>query len=137
MVMATAVRAPQTFSEELGIDLFSIEAGLPLDSLAALVQLTGVTWADVYQIVIPARTLKHRRARQQPLSVDESDRVARVARVFDHAMRVFGDLERARLWMERPKQRFEERSPLQMLASEMGARMVDEMLGQIEYGMFA
>lgn len=137
MATATAVRAPQTFSEELGIDLFSIEAGLPLDSLATLMQLTGMTWADVYQIVIPARTLKHRRAKRQALSVEESDRLARVARTFDHAMRVFGDLERARLWLGRPKHRFEERTPLQMLVSETGGRLVEEMLGQIEHGIFA
>jgi putative toxin-antitoxin system antitoxin component (TIGR02293 family) len=137
MATATTVRAPQTFSEELGIDLPSIEAGLSLGSLSSLVELTGMTWADVYQIVIPARTLKHRRAKRQVLSVDESDRVARVARIFDHAMRVFGDLEKARLWLQRPKQRFDGRSPLHMLALETGGRMVEEMLGQIEYGFFA
>jgi len=137
MAIATAVRAPGTFSEELGIDLPSIEAGLPLDSLSTLVQLTGMTWPMVYQTVLPARTLKHRRAKRQALSIEESDRLARVARTFDHAMRVFGDLERARLWLERPKHRFEERSPLQMLVSETGGRMVEEMLGQIEHGIFA
>jgi len=135
--MATVAHAPQTFSETLGIDLSSIEAGLPISSLEELVGLVGISWPLVYQTILPARTLKHRRAKQQPLSIEESDRVARMARIFDHAMRVFGDLGRARLWLERPKHRFDGRAPLQMLASETGGRMVEEMLGQIEYGFFA
>ena len=92
---------------------------------------------DLHDIVIPARTLKHRRARREPLSRDESDKLARLARIFDHAVRVFGDVTRARHWLEKPKRRFDGRNPLAMMRTEIGGRMVEEMLLQIEHGMFA
>ena len=44
-------------------------------------------------MVIPPRTLKHRRQRQEPLNLDESDRLARVARIYELAVKVYGDRE--------------------------------------------
>lgn len=137
MATLAPARPLTSFTEALGISLARIEAGLPLTALSELVELTGLGWPTVYETVLPARTLKHRRAKRQSLTVDESDKLARVARVFDHAMRTFGDLEKARLWMGRPKERFDGRSPVQMLSTDAGSLLVDEMLGQIEYGFFA
>ena len=139
VLMATLapIRPITTFTEALDISLLNIEAGLPVSALSELVELTGLSWSAVYEIVLPARTLKHRRAKKQTLTRDESDKLARVARVFDHAMRTFGDLQKARLWMSRPKERFEGRLPVQMLTTDAGSLLVEEMLGQIEYGFFA
>lgn len=53
------------------------------------------------------------------------------------AERVFGDLDTAKLWLSRPKHRFDELSPFEVLSKEGGAERVIEMLGQIEHGMFA
>lgn len=121
----------------LRLDLDSVEAGVPVETMTTFVAASGVELKDLYDIVIPARTLKHRRARKQTLSPDESDKLARLIRVFDKAVAVFGDTERARNWLHKPKKRFEERTPLQMLRTEFGGRMVEEMLGQIDEGMFA
>ena len=108
-----------------------------METMTTFVATSGVELKDLYDIVIPARTLKHRRSRKQTLSPDESDKLARLIRVFDQAVAVFGDRERARNWLNKPKKRFEERTPLQMLRTEVGGRMVEEMLGQIDEGMFA
>jgi putative toxin-antitoxin system antitoxin component (TIGR02293 family) len=50
---------------------------------------------------------------------------------------VFGDQEKAREWLNQPKKRFDRRTPLHMLRTDLGGRMVEEMLGQIDEGMFA
>ena len=39
--------------------------------------------------------------------------------------------------MRQPKVRFEGRTPLQMMVTEAGGRLVEEMLLQIDDGMFA
>ena len=121
----------------LHLNLENVESGVPVSTMSEFVAKAGMPLKDLYDIVIPARTLKHRRARREPLSRDESDKLARLVRVFDHAVSVFGDPDRARAWLNKPKKRFEDRTPLTMLRTEIGGRMVEEILVQIEYGMFA
>jgi len=137
MALATKSRPSEKLLASLNLDLESVEAGVPVDTMTSFLSASGVELKDIYDVVIPARTLKHRRSRRESLSSDESDKLARLVRIFDHAVAVFGDGERARNWLSAPKKRFDERTPLQMLRTDLGGRMVEEMLGQIEYGMFA
>ena len=133
-----AKRAPaKPFLTTLRLDLARIESGVPTATMSDFAASSGLALKDIYEVVIPARTLKHRRARREPLSRDESDKLARLVRIFDHAVRVFDDPARARIWLNRPKRRFDNRTALEMLRTEIGGRAVEEMLGQIEYGMFA
>ena len=48
-----------------------------------------------------------------------------------------GDQESALDWLRAPKRRFEGRSPLGMLSTETGGRLVEQMLIQLDDGMFA
>jgi putative toxin-antitoxin system antitoxin component (TIGR02293 family) len=121
----------------LRLDLQAVESGLSLATLTNFVAASGLKMADVYDVVIPARTLKHRKARKQALSADESDKLARLIRTWDHAVRVVGDPLKALHWLNKPLRRFAGRTPLHMLRTEFGARLVEEMLGQMDYGMFA
>jgi putative toxin-antitoxin system antitoxin component (TIGR02293 family) len=57
-------------------------------------------------------------------------------RLYRFAVNVFGEQERALRWLGKPKHDFEERTPIQMLRTESGGRLVEEMLVQIEEGMF-
>ncbi len=119
------------------LDYANVEAGIPLATVGAFAAASGVEFADIYDTVIPARTLKHRRARHEPLSRDESDKLARLVRIFEQAAAVLGDAPRANAWLHAPKRRFADRTPMQMLRTEVGGRMVEDMLGQIESGFFA
>ncbi len=133
--MATLAEVPP-LPPTFRIDLDSIEAGLPLAAIGEFMTNSGLQLKDVYEVVIPARTLKHRRDRKEPLNLDESDRFARLIRIYDQTLKVFGEKEKALRWLNKPKRRFAERTPIQMLRTESGGRMVEEMLGQIEHGMF-
>lgn len=113
-----------------------VRRGLPLSVLANFVN-HGLTNEEFYNIVIPARTFKHRKEKVMPLSTDESDKALRAARVLAYAEKTFGSREKALSWMRKPKQRFEGESPMQMLRTEAGARLVEEMLIQVDEGMFA
>jgi putative toxin-antitoxin system antitoxin component (TIGR02293 family) len=50
---------------------------------------------------------------------------------------VFGDDAKAGRWLRKAKQRFEGRTPLEVLRTEAGARLVEEMLLQLDFGIFA
>jgi putative toxin-antitoxin system antitoxin component (TIGR02293 family) len=130
---AVSVPSPPPFT----FDWREIERGLPLSTLEEFSAYSGIAVKDLLEVVIPARTLKHRRQRQESLNLDESDRLARVARLYELAVKVFGNPEKAKRWLTKPKMRFEERSPLIMMHTDQGGRGVEEMLYQIDEGMFA
>ena len=125
------------FMTSLHLDLERVEAGVPVSTMTNFVAASGMQLKDIYAVVIPARTLKHRKARKERLTPDESDKLVRLVRVYDQAVRVLGDKEKALYWLSEPKERFDGRTPVQMLRTDLGGRMVEEMLGQILYGMFA
>ena len=112
------------------------EQGLPTEVLRVMSD-RGLSQSEVYSLVIPQRTLKHRRSRKESLNRDESDRAIRTARVLALAQRVLGSEEKALRWMREPKRRFEGRTALQMCVTGAGTQLVEEMLIQIDEGMFA
>lgn len=113
-----------------------VEERLSSRAIDALRQ-SGLTDEEVYSLVVPRRTLTHRRTRREALSRDESDRVVRVARVVALCEEVFGERERGWRWLRDAKRQFQGRSPLDLLATEAGARLVEELLYRIDEGMAA
>ena len=140
---STAKKLERYFEEWLGAAsgselqmLRMVEAGLPIKVINRLIQ-RGLTRDEVFQIVINPRTLKHRRTKSQPLSREESERAVRAVRIISRAHSVFGDPEKAMKWLRTPRKRFEGRAGMEMLTTEPGGRIVEEMLIQIDEGMFA
>ena len=98
---------------------------------------SGLTDDEIYSLIVPRRTLTHRRARHEALSREESDRAVRLARIAALAEQVFGDSKRRWNWLRAEKRQFDGRSPLQLLVTEAGARLVEELLYRIDEGMAA
>ncbi|WP_323000113.1 antitoxin Xre/MbcA/ParS toxin-binding domain-containing protein [Castellaniella sp.] len=107
--------------------------GFPASRLVELCERGDVTPVERDQI-IPLRTLKNRLAKDQPLTTIESDRLFRAAHITAMAEIVFGDRDKAKRWLDKPKERFEGHSPMTMLASLQGTRQVEEMLIQLAEG---
>lgn len=113
----------------------SIESRLPVSALRPL-----EAWFDASELndlVIARRTLAHRKSRNERLTTEESDRVLRLTRITQLAEEVFGDQEKAGRWLRKGKAQFDGRAPIELLATEAGARLVEEALYRIEHGMAA
>ena len=87
--------------------------------------------------IIPPRTLSHRRSKGERLTLDESDRAMRVARLLALADAVFGDHTKALVWLGAPAGLFSGKSAFELMVSEAGARLVEEALLRIDEGFFA
>ncbi|MEX2643408.1 MAG: antitoxin Xre/MbcA/ParS toxin-binding domain-containing protein [Acetobacterales bacterium] len=93
--------------------------------------------AEIFELVVPKRTLARRQARKEPLTVEETDKALRLARTADLARQVFGDDAKAHRWLRKPKRELNGSTPLAFLASEAGGRTVEQLLHRIDHGMFA
>jgi len=87
--------------------------------------------------IIPPRTLSHRKSKGERLTLDESDRAMRVARLLALADAVFGDHTKALVWLGAPAGLFAGKSGFELMISEAGARLVEEALLRIDEGYFA
>ncbi len=85
---------------------------------------------------IPSRTFD-RRLSQGVFSPDESDRLARVANIFNEAREVFRSPEKARGWMSTPLAVFGGETPLQRADTSLGATQVEDVLGRIDHGVYS
>jgi putative toxin-antitoxin system antitoxin component (TIGR02293 family) len=92
---------------------------------------------EIDELIIPKRTLVRRRANHEALSPEETDKALRLARISTEADRVFGNPQTASRWLRKPLASFAGQTPLDLLKSETGALAVDEVLGQIDHGIFA
>ena len=89
------------------------------------------------QRIIPERTFQRRQKAGERLTPEESERALRYARVVAEADRVFGEHEKGMRWLHSPMKQLENQSPLDVLDTDIGARLVEEILGQIDEGFFA
>ncbi|GGY23336.1 antitoxin Xre/MbcA/ParS toxin-binding domain-containing protein [Paludibacterium paludis] len=96
----------------------------------------GLTRKEL-EFVIPARTLAHRIARKESLSRDESERGVRIANLLVLAEQVLGGAQAATDWLRHPLVRFGGATPLETARTEQGARLVENLLTQIDEGYFA
>ena len=117
-----------------------MRAGLPSTALdfvlADLVKWIG-SQAEVYRVVGSARTLQRKRTESTALSADESDRLARLARLLVRAEEALGDADRARRWLSQPNRALGGQRPLTLLDSDAGSSAVERVLGRIEHGVYS
>lgn len=111
-----------------------IESGFPASSVNKLCNDGNIS-PVARDLIIPLKTLRTRLMRHQRLTVDESDRLFRVAHITAMAGVLFGDDEKAENWLTKPKSRFSGKSPIAMLSTMQGTRRVEEMLIQVAEGL--
>lgn len=60
----------------------------------------------------------------------------RAAQLITRAEAVFGNTETARRWLSKPKKQLNGQSPSEAIITEHGAKLVDQLLEQIDSGYF-
>lgn len=104
---------------------------------AALKSLANYSDEEIFALVVPKRTLARRLSDGEPLTVEETDKAVRLARVDRLAANVFGEPAKAHRWLRKPKKALRGETPLAYLATEAGARVVEDMLHRIDHGILA
>ncbi len=69
--------------------------------------------------------------------MEEADRAIRIARILALAVAVFASAELGLAWLRAPLSRFDGAAPMVQLATDVGTRMVERLLIQIDKGYLA
>lgn len=122
-------------SETLLTFAYSVEKGLPVSALDTFAG--HVCPHDVRRFtyrVVSKPTLERRRKEKKPLSTEESDRLARIAKVFAFGLEIFRDEDKVREFLNRPHMMLDRQMPLDVaLATGPGADAVMNVLGRAAY----
>ena len=114
-----------------------LKQGLPADAFDKLrgirLKVSDNLLSNIVQI--SKRTLNRRR-QDGRLKTDESERVLRIARVYDKAFEVFESEKAVESWLKNPVRGLWHRIPLEYSDTDLGAQEVIKLLGRIEHGVF-
>jgi putative toxin-antitoxin system antitoxin component (TIGR02293 family) len=113
-----------------------VESGLPLSALERLADVVAPDEGRFLSTIVPKATLSRRRAAAgSTLSAEESNKVARLAKVWAMALQVWGEEADAREFLRRPHPLLDGRAPREVaLASDPGADAVINVIGRGAYG---
>ena len=126
-----------------------VRSGLPqavLESVSERFDLSTDLVVASLKLQIP--TSIHHRKQIQPnarnavaehvrLSVDESDRLLRLARVAAIATDILGGQREVSAWLQAPNRALGGVTPLSQMDTDVGVRQVECVLGRIEHGVFS
>ncbi len=115
----------------------NIKKGLPISAFEKIQKELDVSTGTLASTVnIAARTLA-RRKKEGRFHSDESERVLRIASLFDRALQVLHNKNRVQLWFKSPQKGLGGKTPLEYADTEPGAREVEDLLGRLEHGVFS
>jgi len=114
-----------------------LRGGLPVRELDDLQASLAMPMDKLVPMLGISKATLHRRKAGGRLGQAESDRVVRFAKLLGKAVKVFGDLEDAKQWLNSPQFGLGGAVPLDYATTELGAREVENLLGRIEYGVYS
>jgi putative toxin-antitoxin system antitoxin component (TIGR02293 family) len=115
-----------------------IGQGLPYASLEFVATRVGLDTQEKRSEVlgIPERTLVRRATSKSPLDSFESELTVRLARLVQRAEAVLEDPDKAYQWLREPNAALGGKRPLDLILTDIGTSMVEDVLTRIEYTVY-
>jgi putative toxin-antitoxin system antitoxin component (TIGR02293 family) len=114
-----------------------LEKGLPFNAVEKLSRKSGIHASELANLMsLPEQTFARRKSAGR-FAPEESERLLRIARIFELTVELFaGDVRGAVNWLDTPRKALGNRTPLKYSATEIGAREVENLIGQLVHGAF-
>ena len=114
----------------------TIQRGLPGSALRQIVAAIGLSQKAIVEALgLSPRTVALRMSRGQAFSAAESERFLRLVRVRRLAREIFASDEAVSEWLQAGDPALGGRSPLEMLATDLGAAQVEHLLRAMIQGV--
>ncbi len=130
--MSVLTLAEKPLAEQIA----AIQRGLPGSALRQIVKAMGLSQKAIIQALgFAPRTVALRASRGQAFSPSESERLLRVIRVRKMAQEIFDSDDAVAEWMTLPDTALGGRTPLEMLATDVGTSRVENLLHAMIHGV--
>jgi len=114
----------------------ALERGLPSASLAQIAGMLNLPKQTIIAALrLAQRTITLREKTRKPFTLEESERLLRVLRLHRLARQVFTTNEAVAQWLSAPDRSLGMKSPLEMLATDVGAAKVENLAQAMTHGV--
>ena len=114
----------------------ALERGLPSASLAQIAGMLNLPKQNIIAALkLAQRTITSREKTGKPFTLEESERLLRVLRLHRLARQVFTTNEAVAQWLSAPDRCLGMKSPLEMLATDVGAAKVENLAQAMMHGV--
>jgi putative toxin-antitoxin system antitoxin component (TIGR02293 family) len=112
--------------------------GITKASLDALIGHLGYTKKSFSENIldVSVKTLERKKSTDK-LDKRTSSHIIEIAKVVEHAFAVFENEEKVKSWLNYPNRALSNIKPIDLFYIPTGLKMVDDVLGRIEYGIFS
>ncbi|RYE16905.1 MAG: DUF2384 domain-containing protein [Sphingobacteriaceae bacterium] len=125
-------------SDQEPVDVISyIRNGIPKQAVSAVLEKTGVSRLQLSNILHISTRQLGRYEEQDKLSVEQSNFLYEFTRLYIRGLNVLGDKATVDQWLSRSNLALGDKSPLELLDTIEGFRLVNDVLAQIEYGFYS
>ena len=106
-----------------------------VDILMSYLDISKKAFAeDILQLSV--KTMERKKDTDK-LDSRTSSHIIEIAKVVEHALDVFEDKDKVKLWFNAPNRALNNMKPIQLFSNYTGLNMVNTILGRIEYGIFS
>jgi putative toxin-antitoxin system antitoxin component (TIGR02293 family) len=111
--------------------------GISKKALLRIAEMSNLSISELTKLLpVSLRTIQ-RYSDDDLLDRAVSEHALNIAEVISHGTRVFGSLESFQRWLHSPLPALGNQTPVSFLDTGFGARMVSDLLGRIEHGVYS
>lgn len=111
--------------------------GISKKSLMRIAELSGLSVSELSKLLpVSLRTIQ-RYNDDDLLDRTVSEHALQIAEVLSHGTRVFSSLESLQRWLHTPSVALGHQTPVSFFDTGFGTRMVSDLLGRIEHGVYS
>ena len=120
------------------LDLIAISrSGLASKEMAALAERLELSGKEIARLLTLSPRTYHRRKLEEILDPVASERLLLLTKLADHGYDVFENQHKFNQWLRQSLRILGQQAPLDILDTSQGIKLIDTLLGRIEYGVYS
>lgn len=124
------------FQNEMDLVKLS-RSGLFKQSVTNMAAKFGITQEKICELLHMSARNFQRIKDNSPLDIYTSEQTIEMAHVYSKAHQIFADEDAIKQWFQTPNYALGNQKPLDLLDTSFGVKMVSDVLGRIEHGIFS
>lgn len=120
------------------LDLIAMSrSGLASKEMTSLAERLALSGKEIARLLTLSPRTYHRRKPEEVLDPVASERLLLLTKLADHGYDVFENQHKFNQWIRQPLRILGGQAPLDLLDTSQGIKVVDTVLGRIEYGVYS